>query len=347
MAAPEVSSSLNPSRFAMGAVFAGGGDESTFLAFHRLGQYCASATADGALRLIDAVNGCVKKTVHCRKYGVAAGCFAHHEQSLLVAGAGGDSTIRHLSLYDNRYVRAFAGHDAPVTSVEPSPADDTFLSCGADGRVVLWDLARPQAAVAALKLDRAWADRKADAALAAQAADGVVFAVGASSADRRDGGLVKVYDARKFEGGPFATFALDGAAARACAEAGGGDGSVGDRFARGRWTSLEFSPDGDKMVVATDGGAHLVFDSFEGDAKLLLEGPPQSPDFATTATFTSDGYSVVAGCEDAKIRVWDAEKRARPAVLHGHAGPVRHVACSRKYDVLASCCASAVLWLAD
>ena len=114
MAAPEVSSSLNPSRFAMGAVFAGGGDESTFLAFHRLGQYCASATADGALKLIDAVNGCVKKTVHCRKYGVAAGCFAHHEQSLLVAGAGGDSTIRHLSLYDNRYVRAFAGHDAPV-----------------------------------------------------------------------------------------------------------------------------------------------------------------------------------------------------------------------------------------
>ena len=76
MAAPEVSSSLNPSRFAMGAVFAGGGDESTFLAFHRLGQYCASATADGALKLIDAVNGCVKKTVHCRKYGVAAGCFA-------------------------------------------------------------------------------------------------------------------------------------------------------------------------------------------------------------------------------------------------------------------------------
>ncbi|KAH8054484.1 hypothetical protein JL722_8832 [Aureococcus anophagefferens] len=301
MAAPEVSSSLNPSRFAMGAVFAGGGDESTFLAFHRLGQYCASATADGALKLIDAVNGCVKKTVHCRKYGVAAGCFAHHEQSLLVAGAGGDSTIRHLSLYDNRYVRAFAGHDAPVTSVEPSPADDTFLSCGADGRVVLWDLARPQAAVAALKLDRV-ADRKADAALAAQAADGVVFAVGASSADRRDGGLVKVYDARKFEGGPFATFSLDGAAARACAEAGGGDGSVGDRFARGR---------------------------FEGDAKLLLEGPPQSPDFATTATFTSDGYSVVAGCEDAKIRVWDAEKQ-RP--LHAR-GPVRHVACSRKYDV--------------
>jgi WD40 repeat protein len=79
----------------------------------------------------------------------------------------------------------------------------------------------------------------------------------------------------------------------------------------------------------------------------VLEGPPQSPDFATTATFTSDGYSVVAGCEDAKIRVWDAEKRARPAALHGHAGPVRHVACSRKYDVLASCCASAVLWLAD
>ncbi|KAH8046344.1 hypothetical protein JL720_16422 [Aureococcus anophagefferens] len=314
-----------------------GGDESTFLAFHRLGQYCASATADGALKLIDAVNGCVKKTVHCRKYGVAAGCFAHHEQSLLVAGAAATSTIRHLSLYDNRYVRAFAGHDAPVTSVEPSPADDTFLSCGADGRVVLWDLA-PQAPSRRSNWT-AWADRKADAALAAQAADGVVFAVGASSADRRDGGLVKVYDAQ-VRRAP-AAFSLDGAAARACAEAGGGDGSVGDRFARGRWTSLEFSPDGDKMVVATDGGAHRLRQP--GRRSYCSRA-------AAVAGLRDDGdvhvrrRSVVAGCEDAKIRVWDAEKRCA-AALRPRAPCATSPA--RGSTAYASCCASAVLWLAD
>ncbi|KAH8050006.1 hypothetical protein JL720_15475 [Aureococcus anophagefferens] len=192
MAAPEVSSSLNPSRFAMGAVFAGGGDESTFLAFHRLGQYCAVAR-DGALKLIDAVNGCVKKTVHCRKYGVAAGCFAHHEQSLLVAGAGGDFddpppvALRQPLRPRLRGPRR-AGHVRRAVAGRRH-----VLSCGADGASSS-GTSRPRRRRGAQIGPRA--DRKADAALAAQAADGVVFAVGASSADRRDGGLVKVYDAQ-------------------------------------------------------------------------------------------------------------------------------------------------------
>lgn len=198
-----MASSFNPGRVAVGAVFQGSGAPSTALAFHRLGQYCVCGTADGTLRLIDAVAGTAKKVVHDRKRGVGAACFSHHAQSVLVAGgaaadgfpADAAKTVRYWSLYDNRYLRAFAGHDAPVTAVAPSPASDAFFTAGADGRVVLWDLAAPRAAVAALSTaDAAWDRhrRTAGSAVAAFSADAVVFAVGAARADG-SGGAVKVY----------------------------------------------------------------------------------------------------------------------------------------------------------
>ena len=344
----------------MAAVFHGSGEQSSCLAFHRLGQYCVNGARDGTVRLIDAVNGCVKKVVYCKKYGIGEACFGHHEQSILCSGgaqANDAATIRYLSLYDNRYVRAFDGHDAAVTTLEQNPADDTFLSCGADGRVVLWDLGRPDAAVASLKLGKQWSERRTSpSARAAFSSDGIVFAVGASH-DKGGGGLVKVYDARKFNGGPFATFAVDANYVAALAADEGHDAGQGDRFCRGKWTAMEFSPDGNRLLVATDAGVHLVLDSFEGDGVRLLDAAApgasagahgKKEPLRTSATFTSDGYSVVAGCDDAKIRIWDVDaKRARPVALHGHAGPVRHVACSRKFDVLASACANTVLWLAD
>ena len=136
---------------------------------------------------------------------------------------------------------------------------------------------------------------------------------------------------RNYGGGPFATFAVD----RDAAAAAGGT-------PEGAWTGLEFSPDGESLLVAAP-GAHVVLCAFEGHVKAAL--PCAGPG---TACFTPDGNHVVGGGDDGALRVWrvDAPKR-RAAQIAGHAGPVGKVAASPKFDVLASACANACLWIAD
>jgi len=343
MAALKKQPKLDPKRLKMAQVFRGSGAESVGLAFHRRGQWCVSATGDGVVRLIDAVRGRSQKVVHAKKHGVSAVAFGHADRCVFV-GDGSGPNVRYLSLYDNRYLRCYKG-PSDVVDVAGSPADDQFLTSHSDGAVLLWDVTSKRA-VAKLDGRSKWNKRRlrGTAPRAAFAPDALVFAAAANF--EAGGGGVKLFDARNYGAGPFATFFVDGPALEKLAHK--YDASTRLRALRGTFTDVLFSPDGEGLVLATDAGCAIVLDAFEGHATGVLAGPEPRAPTACGAAYAPGGGAVFLGGDDGCIRAWDPDAPVkRPAVLGGHAGPVRHVACSPAFDVVASACANAVLWLAD
>ena len=70
----------------MGQVIQGDGSAPvTRLDFHRHGELCMAASADGRLRIIDALEGRERASARCAQFGVGAARFTHHETSLVHA----------------------------------------------------------------------------------------------------------------------------------------------------------------------------------------------------------------------------------------------------------------------
>lgn len=344
---------LSPSRHEVAALFPNeAGKRTTALCFHDGGQLVVSCAGDGSIRLIDAVSGTSRKLVRVKKYGVSCATYSHHELSILHGGGEGgsqsDNVIRYLSLYDNKYLRVFKGHSGRVSCLAMCPSNDTFVSCAADGQLALWDLGSNKGALA--KLDA----RGLAAPRAAYSPDALALAVST-------GKTVRLYDARNYQNGPFGAFDVDLDEPR-LAEPLNGEvrGRLQDKATT--WCGLVFSPDGERLLLQTDSGIHLLYDAFDFkllevlyDAAAIRDGDPATsadedappPLNVTNAAFTPDGSHVVAGGRDTVLRVWrlNTTSQGRPGLLKAHACPVDHVAYSSKYDVLASACSTTCLWL--
>lgn len=341
---------ITPSRLEIAAVFPNeSGKRATALSFHEEGQVCVSCGGDGSIRLIDCLSGTSRKVVRVQKFGVSCAAYTHHDLSIIHGGGEGgsqpDNAIRYLSLYDNKYLRVFRGHEDAVVSLAMCPSNDVFVSCSLDGKLAVWDLGSSKGAVATLDVGGAMPR-------AAYSPDGLVLAV--SSAD-----VIRLYDSRNYRNGPFTTFRLSFEDAKL--EEAHPDLVPRLSSSTTLWTGLVFSPDGERLLLRTDAGVHLVYDAFDFglidvlyDASALrdenaFDDEDAPPLDVCNAVFSPDGSHVLAGTADSLIRVWrlntTTTSAGRPHVLKGHACPVFHLAYSPKFDVLASACASTCLWL--
>jgi WD40 repeat protein len=68
--------------------------------------------------------------------------------------------------------------------------------------------------------------------------------------------------------------------------------------------SAQFSPDGTKIVTASNDHTARLWDASSGK---LLTDPLEHPAEVTSARFSPDGRQIVTVCNDKTIRVWDAE----------------------------------------
>ena len=109
---------------------------------------------------------------------------------------------------------------------------------------------------------------------------------------------------------------------------------------------IAFSPDGARVVTASDDETARIWDSTTGKTGAILSG---HAGWVESAAFSPDGQRVVTASDDKTARIWNAETGDSMFVLQGHADYVETAAFSQngRRVVTASTDKTARIWDAD
>ncbi|KAK9146789.1 hypothetical protein Sjap_006692 [Stephania japonica] len=237
--------------------------------FHRASSYLVTASDDESIRLYDVANGTCLKTINSKKYGVDLVCFTSHPTTVIYSSKNGwDESLRLLSLHNYKYLRYFKGHHDRVVSLSLCSRNECFISGSLDRTVLLWDQ-RAEKSQALLRVQGRPAVTYDD--------QGVVFSIAF-------GGFIRMFDARKYEKGPFEIFSVGGDAS---------DANV-----------VKFSNDGRLMLLTTMDGHIHVLDSLCGRLLSTFNVKPVSINSTLEASFSPEGKFVVSGSGDGSVYAW-------------------------------------------
>ncbi|PIC35581.1 hypothetical protein B9Z55_014895 [Caenorhabditis nigoni] len=244
------------------------------LTFSSNGEQVIMSTDDDSMYLYDMRAGTRSRNINSKKYGCSHVKFASDAMCALHGSTKVDNTIRYLSLTDNKYLRYFQGHDKMVTGIDVSPSDEMFLSVAEDKTIRLWDL-KTYNCIGLMNLS--------STPIATFDPEGLLFAAGL------DNNLIKLYDLRSFDKGPFSSFGpLDNT----------------DNY---EWTSMRFSPCGKYILICTNSNVLFIIDAFSGAIKHVLQDHQNTKQIPLTASFTPDASHVMVGSSDGLIYFYDVE----------------------------------------
>ena len=99
---------------------------------------------------------------------------------------------------------------------------------------------------------------------------------------------VKLYDLRSFDKGPFVTFNLP--QERQC-----------------EWTGLKFSPNGQSILLTTNGSVMRLIEAFQGQPLQTFAGHLNNKGIAVEGCFSPDSKFVFSGSTDGRVHIWDAD----------------------------------------
>jgi len=301
------------------------------------GEIVAAGGDDGLISVYSAVQGRLLTTIPVKRYGCGVIRFGNHKSAVLCAskpvldpGSGSllarapdnaplswDDHIRYLSLTESKYIRYFRGHRARVVSIAVTPNDDSFMSAALDGTMRLWDIRYPHCAGVLQVRGRP-----------AVAVDpsGLVAAVAFSDLLKL---VIKLYDLRKWDEGPFIDFESN--------------------VTTSEPTVLKFSGDGRSLLVgAAEPNPRIqILDAFNGCLQTLCRGHANDQAYELDACFSPDSQYVLSGSEDASIHIWERATGNPCHVLHGHSMYSRALGFNPQYALLVSACQNVVFWQPD
>lgn len=294
-------------------------DRINSMSFSPSGDTLISTSDDDSMVVYDCQEGCPKRTLNSKKYGCDLIQFTHAANAVIHSSNKVDDQIRYLSLHDNKYLRYYAGHTKRVVALQMSPIDDTFISGALDKTIRLWDLRSTTCHGLMHMTGRP---------VAAFDPEGLIFAAGIDSS------VVKLYDLRTFDKGPFSTFRDKRKQA-----ANTGDFQV-----------LKFSPDGKLIVITTSLGHVFLLDAFNGQELHSLKVPvssgPGRPAGNLDVSFTPDSQFILVGGGDGRIHIFQCATGMRLCSLEGpHGTPCRTLAFNPKFMMLASACKVMAFWI--
>lgn len=292
------------------------------------------SSEDDSIFLYDCAKGQQARVTNSKKYGVKLVRFTHAQDTVLHASnkePSPESTqnhaIRYLSLHDNKYIRYFPGHTRRVTSLSLNRLDDLFISASEDQTVRLWDL----------KMSKCAAQINVGCSpVVGLDPEGMVFAIGI------DSNAVRLYDLKKFDGGPFATFDVPSTTPETLKTAEQSPDEVGV------WSQLQFSPDGSQIMLTGTGSKILLIDAFAGHVVASLTGFKNTRSTPFEAGYSADGQFVVCGDSDKLVHVWrasDGSKLAQFKTCHTSAEPISKVKWSPGYMMFASTSDTLSMWI--
>ncbi|KAG2454675.1 hypothetical protein HYH02_000514 [Chlamydomonas schloesseri] len=305
----------------IGKVFKEGHSRINSMDFCRTEDLLVTASDDDSIRLYDVARGTQQESVSSRKYGVQNICFTHSPDCVVYASRkpGAPSikpldahALRYHTLHNNTYIRYFHGHTAQVNSMCMSPKNDTFISAASDKTVRLWDV-RTNICQGCLQVPgnpTATIDQQ-----------GLVFAVAVES------GVLKLYDLRSYDKGPFDTFLVEE-----------------EKNSAAGFADIRFSNNGNLLMAVAEGRIYLL-DAYKGSTlRRFSNGIPEAGT-AVEAAITADNQYLMSGCDDRNIRVWHIETGREVAVWSGHAGVPGCLRMSSRRMLVASACSALVLWI--
>lgn len=290
------------------------------LDFSANGSTLVASSSDPQVAVYDALEGVQRATVPMRKYGAGVVRFlrGEHPPSIVVASTLVDHKVRLLDLDRENYIRYFPGHQAQVSSITASPAGPEFISASRDAWVRVWD-SRQEGAIGKV--------RATGSPIVAYDPKGLIFSIAYNASPLKT--VVKLYDARQFEDGPFLEFSLE---------------NPSDSVP----TCFKFSSDGEYFIlVNADVDATVsVYDAYKGKCFRRFRGHRSASGVSLEASFSPDSAFVSSGSDDGSVFVWDLQ--SQEVLLQQkqvHALPSVCTVWNPMYQMLASACQNVLFWL--
>jgi len=295
------------------------------------GETLISSSDDDSIVIYDCKEGETKKTLFSKKYGVDLIHFIHGTEQVLHGSTKVDDAVRLLQLEGNKYIRYYSGHTKRVVSLSICPTEETFLTSSIDNTLRLWDVRIPTSQGF---LNTQTSSGPSSRPIANFDPEGVVFAVGIQSS------MIKLYDIRQFDKGPFTTF-------RPLEHNDHHDGSNSGTASKDeQWTQLKFSPDGKMISIATNGTSLHLIEAFQGISLYRFTDIVNDRQEPVQCCFSPDSSYILCGSGDNRILIYKAESGEKIVEKQtDHTGAIQCIQFNPAFLMFATAHKNMLFWL--